>query len=83
MVEVYINNIVIKSRTHFEHLHHLKEAFDLMHKYDMKLNPLKCAFGVSMGKFLGFMVMQRGIEMSPTQVKVVLETFTPTSKKEV
>ena len=51
----------------------------------MKLNPSKCAFGVSAGKFLGFMVMvsQRGIEVSSDQVKAVMETPPPKSKKEL
>ena len=49
----------------------------------MKLNPSKCAFGVSAGKFLGFMVSQRGIEVSPDQVKAVIETPPPRSKKEL
>ena len=49
----------------------------------MKLNPSKCAFGVSAGKFLGFMVSQRGIEVSPNQVKAVMETPPPRSKKEL
>ena len=47
----------------------------------MKLNPSKCAFGVSVGKFLGFMVNQRGIEVSPDQVKVVMETPPPGAKR--
>lgn len=55
-MEVCIDDIVIKSKTHFEHLIHLEEAFKLMHKYDMKLNPFKCTFEVSVGKFLKFMV---------------------------
>ncbi|RVW26406.1 Transposon Tf2-11 polyprotein [Vitis vinifera] len=49
----------------------------------MKLNPSKCAFGVSAGKFLGFMVSQRGIEVSPDQVKAVMETPPPRNKKEL
>ena len=49
----------------------------------MKLNPSKCAFGVSAEKFLGFMVSQRGIEVSSDQVKAVLETPPPRSKKEL
>ena len=49
----------------------------------MKLNPLKCAFGVSAGKFLGFMVTQRGIEENPLQLKAILQSPTPLSKKEV
>ncbi|KAL6340356.1 hypothetical protein AAG906_005808 [Vitis piasezkii] len=68
-VEVYIDDIVVKSKTREEHVLHLQEVFHLLRKYDMKLNPSKCAFGVSAGKFLGFMVSQRGIEVSPDQVK--------------
>ena len=49
----------------------------------MKLNPSKCAFGVNVGKFLGFMVTQRGIEVNPDQIKAVIETFAPSSKKEL
>ena len=49
----------------------------------MKLNPSKCAFGVSAGKFLGFMVTQRGIEVNLDQIKVVMETSAPSSKKEL
>ena len=49
----------------------------------MKPNPTKCAFGVSIGKFLGFMVIQRGIKVNLNQVKVVLEIPTPNSKKEL
>ena len=47
----------------------------------MKLNPLKCAFGVSAGRFLGFMVTKRGIEANPAQVKAILQSPAPTSKK--
>ena len=49
----------------------------------MKLNPLKCAFGVSTGKFLGFMVKQRGIEANPVQLKAILQSPAPNSKKEI
>ncbi|RVW17494.1 Retrovirus-related Pol polyprotein from transposon 17.6 [Vitis vinifera] len=52
-------------------------------EYGMKLNPSKCAFGISVGKFLGFMVSQRGIEVSPDQVKAVIETPPPKNKKEL
>lgn len=55
-MEVYIDDIIIKSKTRTEHIQHLEEAFNLMRKYNMKLNPLKCAFGVSAGKFLSFLV---------------------------
>ena len=53
-MEVYIDDIVVKSKTREEHALHLQEVFHLLRKYDMKLNPSKCAFGVSAGKFPGF-----------------------------
>nr|CAN70842.1 hypothetical protein VITISV_013563 [Vitis vinifera] len=82
-VEVYIDDIVVKSETRDEHVLHLQEVFHLLRKYGMKLNPSKCAFGISAGKFLGFMVSQRGIEVSPDQVKAVIETPPPRNKKEL
>ena len=83
MLEVYIDDIVVKSKTREDHTHHLQEVFHLLRRYDMKLNPSKCAFGVSAGKFLGFMVTQRGIEVNPDQIKLVMETPTPRNKKEL
>ncbi|RVX20873.1 Transposon Ty3-I Gag-Pol polyprotein [Vitis vinifera] len=80
-VEVYIDDIVVKSKTREEHVLHLQKVFHLLRKYDMKLNPSKCAFGVSAGKFLGFMVSQRGIEVSPEQVKAVMETPPPGARR--
>ena len=83
MVEVYIDDIVVKSRTRGEHDQHLEEVFHLLREYDMKLNSSKCAFKVSASKFLRFMVTQRGIEVNPDQIKDVMETFTPRSKKKL
>ncbi|XP_034695622.1 uncharacterized protein LOC117921772 [Vitis riparia] len=83
MVEVYIDDIVVKSRTRGEHDQHLEEFFHLLRKYNMKLNPSKCAFRVSAGKFLGFMVTQRGIEVNPDQIRVVMETSVQSNKKEL
>lgn len=54
-MEVCIEDILVKNKTHVEHIQHLEKTFSLMRKYDMKLNPAKCAFGVSVGKFLRFM----------------------------
>ena len=53
---VYIDDVLVKSKERPDHEKHLQETFMLLRRYDMKLNPLKCAFGVSLGKFLGFMV---------------------------
>ena len=55
-IEVYINDMLVKSKKRFDHTKHLQEAFKLLRKHNMKLNPLKCVFGVNSSKFLGFMV---------------------------
>ena len=55
-METYIDDMLVKSREHFDHAKHMQEAFELLRRYEMKLNSLKCAFGVSSGKFLTFMV---------------------------
>ena len=55
-MEVYIDDMLVKSKERPDHATHLQEAFELLRAYDMKLNPSKCAFGVSAGRFLGFMV---------------------------
>ena len=54
--EVYVDNMLVKAKERPDHAKHLQEAFELLHTNGMKLNPLKCAFGVSSGKFLGYMV---------------------------
>ena len=82
-VELYIDDIVVKSKTRENHAHHLQEVFHLLRRYDMKLNPSKCAFGVSPWKFLGFMVTQREIEVSSDQIKAVMEALDPRNKKEL
>ena len=64
-MEVNIDDMLVKSKQRPDHVTHLQEAFDLLKAYSMKLNPSKCAFGVSVGRFLGFMVTQRGIEANP------------------
>ena len=61
-VEVCIDNMLVKSQDEEKHLDNLQETFDTLRQYNMRLNPNKCAFGVSSGKFLGFMVSHRGIE---------------------
>ena len=55
-IEVYIDDMLVKSKERLDHMKHLQETFELLRRYDMKLNPLKCGFEVSSGKFLGFMV---------------------------
>ena len=61
----------------------LKETFDTLRFYNMKLNPGKCAFGVMAGKFLGFMVSQRGIEANSNKIQAIMEMAPPRNVKEV
>ena len=55
-MEVYIDDMLVKSKERPDHTRHLQETYELLQRYNMKLNPLKCAFGVSLGKFLGYFV---------------------------
>ena len=71
-VEVYVNDMLVKSKEEEDHLDDLKETFNTLRQYNMKLNPSKCAFGVSLGKFLGFIVSQKGIEANPEKVRAIL-----------
>ena len=82
-MEVYVDDMLVKSRKAELHLDDLKETFNTLRKYQMKLNPMKCVFGVSSGKFLGFMVSQRGIEANSKKVKAILDMTSPRSVKEV
>ncbi|KAL0445380.1 UNVERIFIED_CONTAM: hypothetical protein Slati_2260700 [Sesamum latifolium] len=61
-MEMYMDDMLVKSKDAHHHVEDLDETFAVLRKYRLKLNPGKCAFGVSGGRFLGFMVTQRGIE---------------------
>ena len=75
--------MLVKSLDEGKQLDDLQETFDTLRQYNMKLNPSKCAFGVSLGKFLGFMVSHRGIEANPEKIKAILDMKSPQSIKEV
>ena len=82
-VEVYVDDMLVKSLDEKKHLDDLQETFDTLRRYNMKLNPSKCAFGVSSGKFLGFMVSYRGIEANPNKIQAILNMESPKNVKEV
>jgi len=75
--------MLVKSRREEDHLEDLRETFNTLHSYNMKLNPGKCAFGVMVGKFLGFMVSQRGIEANPDNIQAIIEMVPPRNVKKV
>ncbi|KAL5546086.1 hypothetical protein UlMin_005773 [Ulmus minor] len=82
-MEVYVDDMLFKSLKTEEHIQNLKETFEILRRYKMKLNPSKCAFGVSSGKFLGFMVNHRGIEANPAKIQALLDMEPPRKIKEV
>ena len=82
-MEVYIDDMLVKSVKVELHIAHLAESFQVLKNYNMKLNPTKYAFGVSVGKFLGFMVNIRGIEANPDKIKVMLDMHPPSNTKEI
>ncbi|KAL0445289.1 UNVERIFIED_CONTAM: hypothetical protein Slati_2251600 [Sesamum latifolium] len=76
-MEVYVDDMLVKSKEAHHHVEDLNETFAVLRKYRLKLNPGKCAFGVSGGHFLGFMVTQRGIEANPDKIKAILDMGPP------
>ena len=82
-MEVYIDDMLVKSSTAELHIAHLSEAFQILRNYNMKLNPAKCAFEVSAGKFLGFIVNSQGIEANPDKIKAVLDMPSPSGIKKI
>ena len=75
--------MLVKSLREDDHLDNLRETFDTLKLYNIKLNPNKCAFGVTMGKFLGFMVSQKGIEVNPEKIRAIMELEPSRTVKEV
>ena len=80
-MEVYIDDMLVKSVKVELHVDHLAEAFQVLKDYKMKLNPTMCAFGVSTEKFLGFIVNSHRIEANPNKIKAVLDMQPPTNTK--
>ncbi|PKU79365.1 putative mitochondrial protein [Dendrobium catenatum] len=78
-VECYIDDLVIKSKVKEAHLYNLRIIFERMHHYDLKMNTLKCAFGVRSGKFLSFIVRHHGIKIDPAKIEAILNMPPPRS----
>ena len=67
-MEVYIDDMVVKTKQACNHLDDLEEVFKILKEFGLRLNASKCAFGVGSGKFLGYLVTRRGIEANPEQI---------------
>ena len=82
-VEVYINDMVVKSKLVSEHIGDLTSIFEILREHKLWLNATKCSFGVGLGKFLGYMVTHKRIEVNPDQIKVINNLQPPRNPKEV
>ncbi|KAK1406298.1 hypothetical protein QVD17_41591 [Tagetes erecta] len=82
-MEVYIDDMVVKSERKEDHLQDLEVAFNILDRYNMKLNPSKCHFVVKAGKFLGYVVTKRGIEANPEQIKAIINLKPSRNVKDV
>ena len=83
LVEIYIDDVVVKSTSAGGHLEDLRQVLEYTRKFGLKMNPKKCAFGVSAGQFLGFLVHERGIEIGLKSQEAVRTMRPPTTKKEL
>lgn len=80
-MDFYSVDMVVKSMTDEDHVRDLEEAFYILDEYNMKLNPLKCYFGMNSGKFLGYIVTKTGIEVKPKHIKAIIELKYPPQQK--
>jgi len=83
LVEIYIDDVVVKSGDFIKHVADLRKILECTRKHGLKMNPNKCAFGVSTGQFLGFMVHERGIEISRRSIDAINKVIGPADKIEL
>jgi hypothetical protein len=83
LMEVYIDDMVVKSVGFKEHMTDLKLSLERMKKYGLWMNPLKCAFGVTLGRFLGFIVYEHSIQIDPKKIESIGRIGEPVCKKDV
>ena len=82
-IEVYIDDMVVKSKVVSEHVKDLTNIFEILREHKLCLNASKCSFAVGLGKFLGYMMTHRGIEVNPDQVKAINNLQPPRNPKKV
>ena len=80
-IEVYVDYMVVKSKVVSEHVEDLTNIFEILRKHKLRLNASKCSFVVGLGKFLGYMVTHRGIEVNPEQIKAINSLQPPRNPK--
>ena len=83
IVEVYIDDMVVKSKREMQHIDDLKGVFEVLRRYKLYLNADKCAFEVGAGKFLGYLITNRSIEVNLDQIETVKRLKPPRDRKSV
>ena len=82
-IEAYIDDMVVKSKVASEHVRDLGDIFEILRRHKLRLNESRCSFGVRLGKFLGYMVTHKGIEVNPNQIRAINSLQLPRNPKEV
>ena len=82
-IEVYVDDMIAKSRGEDDHVINLKKLFERLRKFQLKLNLAKCTFRATFKKLLGFVVSKKGIEIDPDKVRVIQDLPLPQTQKEV
>jgi len=82
-VEVYIDNLVVKSKQEAQHVEDLRGVFEVLRQHKLRLNAEKCTFGLGVGKFLRYLITNQGIEANPNQIKAMNHLRLPSNLKEV
>ncbi|GAA0153495.1 hypothetical protein LIER_11718 [Lithospermum erythrorhizon] len=72
-MKIYVDDMLVKSKVRADHLKNLRETFDQLRKRKLMINPDKCSFGVTSGRFLGYMISKRGIEPNHNKIKAILD----------
>jgi len=81
LVEGYVDDLVVKTKERENHPHDLKRVFEKIRQHQLKINPFKYVFGVTSGKFLGFVVWKEGVEIDPAKVKAIIQMSPPRNFK--
>ena len=76
-IEVYIDDVVVKSKLEYEYVNDLKNIFEILRRHKLRLNASKCSFRVGLGKFWGYMVTHHRIEVNPNQIKAINNVLPP------
>ncbi|GAA0173147.1 hypothetical protein LIER_41469 [Lithospermum erythrorhizon] len=82
-MKIYVDDMLVKSKEKGHHLENLRETFEQLRFSRLRINPEKCSFGVTSGKFLGYMISERGIEPNPDKIKALLDMKLPESYKDI